>query len=107
MFLQMPDDYDSNAFDALEHAVLFLKGHREWRAIVTALDGSAHRFRAMTEDHDALISSLRADGDYHQQETALSHFYYDWLSCVDCFTMACHHLAAVAQPTIFGTSTRR
>ena len=104
---RMPPEYNSDAFDRLEKALQPLAPHREHRAIATCLNGSAYRFRSALAADDQYRAELKnPSGDRYIEDTAFSHFCYDWLSSVECFCMAVYHVAATKNSTAFPTDTK-
>jgi hypothetical protein len=89
----------------LQNKVRFLARHREGRAILTSLEGAVTRLMAARDDHEDLMGALDPSGDMYRQDKALGHFFVDAVTSIECFAVACHHLAAVIRPEAFDTST--
>jgi hypothetical protein len=95
----------SPEFSALQREVQrIFRAHREFRAILTALYGSAHRLRAMSAAHEAFFRALSPEGSMSAQDQAVTHVLFDWISAIDCLATGCHHLGAALEPRMFDTS---
>ena len=95
----------SDDFAAVERSArVVFAGHRELRAILTALHGSAARLHAAQRDYSAFLQALEPEGSMLEQDDALVAFCVAWVSTVDCTATTCHHLGAVRRPDVFATS---
>lgn len=108
--LDMPDDFPVGAFEDLHASVSDrdpkANEHPAWEEWGSAVNGILYRFRACDEHGKAAIASLRESvsppqPERYNQERWLFEFFFEGLSCIECFFFGLYFLANMADPSAF------
>jgi hypothetical protein len=103
----VPQDFDKTGYDQLgahmgKHPNKV--GRDGW---ANAHNGVQYRFRGAALADERFASTFSVTGDRYVQEEALFGFFFNAVSCVECFLFGLYHIGAVVSPGAFPIATNQ
>jgi hypothetical protein len=102
---EIAKDFDAETYDLLGAHLGKHPNEPGWAGWANAHNGVAYRFRAAALADEKFTETFSFTGDRCVQEEALFSFFFNAVSCIECFLFGLHHIGALVSPRDFPIAT--
>jgi len=98
-------NFDKNGYDLLGAHMGKYPSKAGWHGWASAHNGIEYRFRGAALADERFASTFSVAGDRYAQEEALFAFFFNAVSCIECFLFGLYHIGALVSPHAFPIAT--